>query len=128
MTEVNCEGCQADKVSELRHSEKQIKVGFGNTLALAEASIIGGLDHQQGHQRLRPRTLRQTLCRRPDCSKDQGGINLDIIPCLTSSPYNDDDQVTLLLSEQDVNLVGDYWEGKENGVTKLLRVIIPIAF
>ena len=34
----------------------------------------------------------------------------------------------MLLSEQDVNLVGDYLEGKENGVTKLLRVIIPIAF
>ena len=78
--------------------------------------------------RLRPRTLRQTLCRRPDCSKDQGGINLDTFPCLTSSPYNDDAQVTLLLSEQDVNLVGDNLEGKENGVTKLLRVIILIAF
>ena len=87
--------------------------GFGNILALAEASIIEGLDHQR---------------QPPGCSKDQGGINLNIFPCLTSSPYNDDDQVTLLLSEQDVNLVGDYLEGKENGVTKLLRVIIPIAF
>ena len=101
--------------------------GFGNILALAEASIIEGLDLTSG-LKLRPRTLRQRLCQRPGCSKDQGGINLNIFPCLTSSPYNDDDQVTLLLSEQDVNLVGDYLEGKENGVTKLLRVIIPIAF
>ena len=33
-------------------------------------------------------------------------------------------QVTLLLSEQDVNLVGDDLDYKENAATKLLRVII----
>ena len=32
--------------------------------------------------------------------------------------------MTLLLSEQDVNLVGDNLEGKENAATRLLRVII----
>ena len=37
-------------------------------------------------------------------------------------------QVTLLLSEQDVNLVGDNLDGKESAATKLLRVIIAIAF
>ena len=39
---------------------------------------------------------------------------------------NDDNhgQVTLLLSEQDVNLVGDNLDYKENAATKLLRVII----
>ena len=33
----------------------------------------------------------------------------------------------MLLSEQDVNLVGDNLEAKENAATKLLRVIIAIA-
>ena len=37
-------------------------------------------------------------------------------------------QVTLLLSEQDVNLVGDNLEYKENAATKLLRVIIIAKF
>ena len=32
------------------------------------------------------------------------------------------------MSEQDVNLVGDNLEGKENAATKLLRVIISIAY
>ena len=41
---------------------------------------------------------------------------------------NGGEQVTLLLSEQDVNLVGDNLEGKENAATKLIRVIIAIAF
>ena len=36
--------------------------------------------------------------------------------------------MTLLLSEQDVNLVGDNFEGKESAATKLLRVIIAIAY
>ena len=36
--------------------------------------------------------------------------------------------MTLLLSEQDVNLVGDNLEGKENAATRLLRVISAIAF
>ena len=47
---------------------------------------------------------------------------------LTLSLYNGGEQVTLLLSEQDVNLVGDNLEGKENAATKLIRVIIAIAF
>ena len=34
----------------------------------------------------------------------------------------------MLLSEQDVNLVGDNFEGKESAATKLLRVIIAIAY
>ena len=51
-----------------------------------------------------------------------------IFPNLTLSLYNGGEQVTLLLSEQDVNLVGDNLEGKENAATKLLRVIIAIAF
>ena len=51
-----------------------------------------------------------------------------IFPNLTLSLYNGGGQVTLLLSEQDVNLVGDNLEGKENAATKLLRVIIAIAF
>ena len=34
----------------------------------------------------------------------------------------------MLLSEQDVNLVGDNLDGKESAATKLLRVIIAIAF
>ena len=34
----------------------------------------------------------------------------------------------MLLSEQDVNLVGDSFENKESAATKLLRVIIAIAF
>ena len=61
------------------------------------------------------------LCRRPGCSEDQGGIYI-------LSLHNDDEQVTLLLSEQDVNLVGDNLEGKENAATRLIRVIIAIAF
>ena len=36
--------------------------------------------------------------------------------------------MTLLLSEQDVNLVGDNLEYKENAATKLLRVIIIAKF
>ena len=51
-----------------------------------------------------------------------------IFPNLTLSLYNGGGQVTLLLSEQDVNLVGDNLEGKENAATKLIRVIIAIAF
>ena len=51
-----------------------------------------------------------------------------IFPNLTLSLYNGGEQVTLLLSEQDVNLVGDNLEGKENAATKLIRVIIAIAF
>ena len=47
---------------------------------------------------------------------------------LTLSLYNGGEQVTLLLSEQDVNLVGDNLEGKENAATKLIRVITAIAF
>jgi len=35
-------------------------------------------------------------------------------------------KVTLLLSEQDVNLVGDNLEGKENAATKLIRIIKAI--
>ena len=33
----------------------------------------------------------------------------------------------MLLSEHDVNLMGDNLEGRENAATKLLRVIIAIA-
>ena len=51
-----------------------------------------------------------------------------IFPNLTLSLYNGGGQVTLLLSEQDVNLVGDNLEGKENAATRLIRVIIAIAF
>ena len=51
-----------------------------------------------------------------------------IFPNLTLSLYNGGGQVTLLLSEQEVNLVGDNLEGKENAATRLIRVIIAIAF
>ena len=34
----------------------------------------------------------------------------------------------MLLSEQDVNLVGDNLEYKENAATKLLRVIIAFKY
>ena len=49
-----------------------------------------------------------------------------IWPC--KSLYNGGGQVTLLLSEQDVNLVGDSFENKESAATKLLRVIIAFKY
>ena len=63
------------------------------------------------------------LCRRPGCGEDQ---SFPIGPC--KSLYNGGGQVTLLLSEQDVNLVGDNLKYQENAATKLLRVIIAFKF